>query len=98
MQYEVRAMGRNAITSIMVEAPSEAEARAQVAVMSVKPLSVRVADRGMAPRVHTGIECGVQVVHRAEEAVRQRNRDSASRNAALRRTGRREQLQQRHQS
>lgn len=54
MQYEVRAMRRNIVTSVLVEALSEVDARAQVAAQSLQPLSVRAARRALAPRARSG--------------------------------------------
>jgi general secretion pathway protein F len=51
MQYEVRALNRNVVTSVLVEAMSEAEARSQVAAQSLQPLSVTLARRGIAAAV-----------------------------------------------
>jgi general secretion pathway protein F len=53
MQYEVRAMGHNAVSTVVVEALNEADARAQVATQSLRPLSVRLARRGLAARAGT---------------------------------------------
>ncbi len=47
MRYEVRALNRDAVTSVLVEALSEADARAQVAARSLQPLSVTAARGGM---------------------------------------------------
>lgn len=41
MQYEVRALSGNAITSVVVEALSEADARAQILARSLQPISIR---------------------------------------------------------
>jgi general secretion pathway protein F len=41
MQFEVRALSGNAVTSVVVEALSEADARAQVAARSLQPISIR---------------------------------------------------------
>lgn len=40
MQYEVRALGRDRVTTLRVEALDEADARRQVAAQALKPLSV----------------------------------------------------------
>ena len=43
MQYVVRALRRNTVTSVAIEAINEADARAQVLAQSLQPLSVRAA-------------------------------------------------------
>jgi general secretion pathway protein F len=51
MQFEVRAAGNNAVTTVRVEALNEADARMQVTRQSLRPLSVRIARRGVAGAV-----------------------------------------------
>ena len=48
MQYVVRALRRNTVTSVAIEALNEADARAQVLARSLQPLSVRAAGSGFA--------------------------------------------------
>jgi general secretion pathway protein F len=45
MQYEVRALHKNTVASVIVEALSDADARSQIAARSMQPLSVRAAGR-----------------------------------------------------
>lgn len=47
MQYEVRALQGNAVTSVRIEALNEADARAQALARALAPLSVRAAGRGL---------------------------------------------------
>ena len=48
MQYEVRALRHNTVTSLRVEALNDADARAQVVAQSLRPLSVRHVGHGFA--------------------------------------------------
>jgi general secretion pathway protein F len=47
MRYEVRALHRNAVTSLQVEALDEADARAQVIARSLQPISVEPLGKGL---------------------------------------------------
>src|SRR6185312_8028088 len=47
MQYVVRALRRNTVTSVAIEALNEADARAQAIAQSLQPLSVRAANSGL---------------------------------------------------
>jgi len=47
MQYEVRALQGNVVTSVRIEALNESDARSQVIARSLQPLSVRMAGRGL---------------------------------------------------
>ena len=47
MQYEVRALQGNAVTSVRIEALNEADARSQALARALAPLSVRAAGRGL---------------------------------------------------
>jgi general secretion pathway protein F len=47
VQYEVRALQGNAVTSVRIEALNEADARAQALARALAPLSVRAAGRGL---------------------------------------------------
>jgi len=54
MQYEVRALHRNQVVSLILEAASEADARAQTAAQSMKPLSVAVRATALSLRPSRG--------------------------------------------
>jgi general secretion pathway protein F len=54
MQYEVRALRQNEIVSLIFEAASEADARAQARAQSLKPLSVAARAGGVALRARGG--------------------------------------------
>jgi general secretion pathway protein F len=47
VQYEVRALQGNAVTSVRIEALNEADARSQALARALAPLSVRAAGRGL---------------------------------------------------
>lgn len=68
MRYEVRALGRDQVTTVLVDALDESDARRQVAAQALHPLSVRRPGRLLAPGAMRS-RSGFSLLHFTQELL-----------------------------